>query len=570
MGGAMWSELRTFFWLQWKLTLSMFRGRRTSDRLRLLSLLSRIAMFVLSFPMFIAIGIALALGLILLSARAAYEVSMMVNVFLLFLWLLLPASYTSQLVERFEMSRLFPHPVRFRSLVVGSTLMSMLTMTGLWTLPLLVAQVVGLTWHQPLAFPLIALGALPTFALLVLTGRIMDDFFDLVAGDRRLRAWVLGVLSLPFMLCWLGQYLLQYATDDWQRLPGFAQVPMLSGWERLGEARGPSEFLEMLQLSRLLTWLPPGWATAGMGLAVRGEWWRGLAFLALSVAFVGLLLWIHAGITRRLMEGAALHIGAERVRTGMRWWLRLPGPPALWALFQKDWLYLWRSPMPRRLLFSMALSGVALLLPLREASQSEIWRRAPEALPLFVGTAAVTLISLMVNMGMTANYFGCVDREGFATLSSCPEDRRCTLVSANLTVALFVAASSLALLVVIGGLTRFWAVLPLGLYLTLCMQVGGSPAYNLAAIIGPYRTQLKFRSGRQRGNMWGMLAWAVAALPVLALIVLPYIFWRPGLALTLPLGAAYSVGLYALTLKPLARLLERREHEIWQAVTAQE
>jgi hypothetical protein len=113
-------------------------------------------------------------------------------------------------------------------------------------------------------------------------------------------------------------------------------------------------------------------------------------------------------------------------------------------------------------------------------------------------------------------------------------------------------------------------VLPLGLYLGLCLQVGGAPAYNLAAIIGPYRTQLKFSGGRQRGNLWGMLAWLISATPVLALIALPYIFWKPGLVLTLPLGAVYCLGLYALTLKPLAKLLQRREYTILQAVTAEE
>ena len=96
------------------------------------------------------------------------------------------------------------------------------------------------------------------------------------------------------------------------------------------------------------------------------------------------------------------------------------------------------------------------------------------------------------------------------------------------------------------------------------------PAYNLAAIVGPYRAQLKFSAGRQRGNLWGLLAWLVSAPPVLALIVLPYVFWKPGLALTLPLGAVYSLGLYALTLKPLARLLQRREYTILEAVTAEE
>jgi hypothetical protein len=36
------------------------------------------------------------------------------------------------------------------------------------------------------------------------------------------------------------------------------------------------------------------------------------------------------------------------------------------------------------------------------------------------------------------------------------------------------------------------------------------------------------------------------------------------------LGVAYSLGLYALTLKPLARLLQRREHIVLQAVIAEE
>jgi len=52
--------------------------------------------------------------------------------------------------------------------------------------------------------------------------------------------------------------------------------------------------------------------------------------------------------------------------------------------------------------------------------------------------------------------------------------------------------------------------------------------------------------------------------------VLPYIYWRPGLFLTLPLGAAYSLGLYMGTLKPLARLLQRREHEILMAVAVED
>lgn len=560
----MWSELKTLFWLQWKLTRSMFRSRRLSDRLRVLDMLLRVVQFVFTFPMFLLMGAGLGVGLILLSPNAAYELVMIVNTGLFLLWLVLPASISSQITERFEMSRLFPHPISFRSIVVGSTLMSMLTITGLWTVPLLLGEIVGLAWHQPLALPFVALGALPTFALLVLTGRIMDDFFDLVAGDRRLRALAISILSLPFMMCWVGQYIIQYITDDYSNLP---RIPFLEGLTQLEAANGPAEVLEILRLSRLLTWLPPGWATAGMGLVARGEWGASLLFMGFSTLFVVLLLWGHARITRRLMRGAALRIGAERVRS-RRWSLRLPGPPAFWALFHKDWLYLWRSPLPRRLFFSALLVIVAMIFPMRGLAQSRIPLPIREAIPLIISAFVIMMVNLSVNMGLTANYFGSTDREGFATLALSGQDRRLVILSTNLAVLLF--ASLLILLIALGItlLTGFWAAFPLGLYLGLCLQVSSTPAYNLAAIIGPYRTQLEFGRGRQRGNMWGFLAWGVSAPPILALIVLPYLFWKPGLLLTLPLGIIYSLGLYVFTLTPLAQLLQRREYAILEAVTA--
>jgi hypothetical protein len=573
----MWAELKTLFWLQWKLTLSMFRSRRTRDALRILDLLLQAVKLTMTFPLFVLMGISLAVALILSSPDAAYELVMMVNAFLFFVWLVLPASYNSQLVERFEMSRLFPHPIRFRSLVVGSTVMSMLTMTGLWTVPLLLGEVVGLAWHQPLALPLILTGALPTFALLVLTGRIMDDLFDLVAGDRRLRALALALLSVPFMFCWMGQYILQNATDNYERMPEFLQVPGLEELSELEEPESFGEFLrvssravEILGVSRVLVWTPPGWATSGMGLAVRGEWGRALAFLAGSTVLVGALLWAHAGVTRKLMEGAALGIGVERVKNRKLKW-RLPGPPAFWALFHKDWSYLWRSPMPRRLLFSTLMMAVAIIFPLRDFASSDLSPGVRHAVPMLAFAFVATMVGMAINMAMTANYFGTFDREGAVTLSLSPVDRRYTLLSANLAVLIFAEAQYLVLAVVVAVLTRSWAVVPLGAFLGLCLQVGSLPVCSLVSILAPYRAQLKYTARRSRqGNIWGLLAWVVSAPPVLAMVMLPYIFWRPGLVLTIPLAALYSGMLYGLTLKPLSRLLQRREHSIWSAVTAQE
>jgi hypothetical protein len=556
----MWTELKTLLWLQWKLTRAMFRNRRLSERLRVLGLILRVLSLLFTFPFFIIMGVGVAVGLILLSPRAAYEAVMIGNTLLFFIWLLLPASANSQLVERFEMARLFPHPISFRSLVVGSTAVSMLTMTGFWTIPLLVGEIVGLTYHQPLAFPLIALGALPAFALLVLTGRIMDDVFDLVAGDRRLRALALTLLSLPFMLCWLGQYVFQYV--------GLEQAEFLKPLE---SASGPSQALELLDASRFLIWVPVAWPTAGMSSAVRGQWGLALPFLALSIAVVALLLRVHAAITRRLMQGAALSIGAERVRS-RGWRVRLPGPPTFWAVFHKDWLYLLRSPAPRRLIFSSIIMTAAMALPMmRGFGEGDLPTAIQRLVPLLVGAFVLTMVGMALNMGLTANYFGTIDREGFVTLALSPLKRWYVLLSANLAALLYTAVQFAVISLVIAIITGVWAMLPLGICLGLCLQIGSTPAYNLAAIIGPYRTQLKYSRGtRRRGNMWGMLAWIVSAPPVLALILLPYIFWKPGLAITIPAAIVYSVGLYALTLKPLAKLFQRREHAILEAVTAQE
>ena len=573
----MWTELKTIFWLQWKLTRATFRSRRTGARLRALGLIFQLIKFIFTIPLFIVMGTGLAIVLALLSPHAAYETVMLVNTLLFFIWLVMPSSYTSQLAERFEMSRLFSHPISFRSIVVGSTLTSLLTMTGLWTIPIILGQIVGLAWHRPLALPLILIGALPTFALLVLTGRIMDDIFDLVAGDRRLRALMIALLTMPFMFCWMGQYAVQYAATD---LTDTSQVPFLQELEQemkglddpsnLAEFRDSiSKLLEIVRPSRLLTWLPPGWATAGMALAARGDWGQGLLFLPLSITLVALLLWVHAGVTRRLMNGAALSVGAARVRSSTQR-RKLPGPPAFWALFRKDWLYLWRSPMPRRMIFSTLILIVAMVLPMQNTGQSDAPSALREAMPLISGVFIITMIGMTINMSLTANYFGAIDREGFATLAIAPPDRRYTILAANLAILLYTGAQTLIVSVAIALVTGQWSALPLGLYLGLCLQIGGSPAYNLAAILGPYRTQLKFSRGRQRGNLWGILTWLISAPPVLALIILPYIFWKPGLVFTLPLGIAYSFGLYALTLKPLARLMQRREHVILQAIIADE
>lgn len=563
----MWRDLKNLLWLQGRLTLGMFRTRRASERLHVAGVVLQIIGVLFALPFFLGMGAGIALlSILLFSPQATYEFVMLVNNGLFFIWLILPASYNSQIVERFEMSRLFAYPVRFRSIVVGSTLISLLTMTGVWSVILLGGEVIGLAWHQPLALPLILLGALPTFAVLVLTGRIMEDLFDLVAGDRRLRTLVITVLMLPFMFLGFGQYFIQAAIQNYENIPFLQKLPIQDLLAQLSTAQTPSQFLEILRPSRVLTWLPAGWTTAGMASASAGAWGRSALFLALSLAAVGLLLWLHAGITRRLMQGAAVGLGAERVRIReSRFNGRLPGPPTFWALLRKDWLYMWRSPAARRMIFG----GLLAILP----AVFILWQPGSEDsafqtyAPLFAGLMIIAMLSMMINMNITSNYFGIIDREGFGALAMSPVDRRQFIVSANVTTLIIASGLYTLVLVALAVFTRAWVLVPLGLCLGVCMQISGSPLYTLAAIIGPYRMQLQYTSGtRQRGNLWGMLAWFISGIPMTLLLVLPYIFWKSALFVTIPAAFLYSAGLYALTLKPLARLLQRRENAILEAV----
>lgn len=564
MKHSLFSELKTLFWLQARLTLSLFRSRRGSDWFWIFRLALTLIQGIFTFPLFIAMGVGVAVGLTYLSPRAAFEVVMIANTFMTLFWLMMPSMYSSQFIERFEMSRLFAHPISFGGIVVGSTLVAMANMTGLWTIPILLGEVVGLAWHKLAAAPLILLGALPAFVFFALVGRLMDDFFDLVSSDRRLRTLMIFVLSLPFMTLWLGQYYLQYITKDYETLPAFISPALAT---QLQQAQGFSEVLEILNLSRFLIWLPPGWISAGMGMAVNDSWLTGVVFLLLSFLTVGALLWVHAGVTRRLADGAMLRIGVERVRTrGLGF--STQKATGFWALVAKDLRYLWRSPAPRQMLFGAVLmSGVMLFSTFRGSSEGvspETIATISSGLSFFL----VFMLNMMFNIGLTGNYFGAVDREGFGSLVTSPLIGAQILLSFNGVMALFVLGASSIIFTVMAAITNNWAALPLWLYAMLALQISTTPIYTFASIVGPYRMEMKYGARNRRGNMWGFLAWIVGVIPIGIMVAAPYFTWKPALIVTLPLSAVYSVGVYLLSLKPLGRLLQQRQHTILDRITS--
>lgn len=563
----MLADVKTLLWLQGRLVRSMFRSRRLHVWAQLGRVLLMLLLLAMTLPLFFGMGLALGWGVTRLSPDGALELLLIVNSAMLFFWLLLPASYNSEIMERFELSRLFVHPVRFPSLVTGSIVVSLLSYTGLWSLLILLGEIAGLAWHKPLALPLILVGAVPTFAILVLGGRLMDDLLDLVADDRRLRGLLLFLTSMPLMLIIFGNYYIQVLVTNPDTLlrvlePWVGDMPSVEG---LAVSQAIDLILTHLRPSRLLLWLPPGWGTAAMAAPVTGQWATGLGFLVLSLAFSGLLLWIHAAVTRRMMQGAALRIGTERVRS-RRWRRQMPGPAAFWALWSKDWYYLRRSPITPRALLSTPIIAVAFGFGLWQMS-SILPPESPfrAAIPLVAG--ALVLVS--ANLGtstLAADYLGTIDREGLASLLLTPVDRRLVLLSSTAVTLLLGMAQSLVLLVAVAIFTGSWIVLPWGLYFALCLHFGTMPLYHLSSILAPYRAPLQAWGGKG-GNMGVFIAWTVGTPPIVALFVLPALLWPPAQIVTLPLAAVYAFGLYALTLKPIATLMDRRTHQILEAIT---
>jgi len=563
------AEIRTLLWLQWRLTLSLFRSRRPDILARLGRLLLGVFMLLFSLPAFAGMAAGLGFLLAMLSPAAALELVVLVNAGLLLLWLVLPASYNSSIVERFEVSRLLIHPVSHLGLVVGSSLVSLTDVFGVMTVLMVVGQVAGLAWHAPLAVPLLAAAALVLTAVLLFSGRIMEDVYDLVAGDRRLRAAMLFVLSLPLLIPVFGNLFLQLTAQEYgslrEWLAPLIALPDLSG---LSFVESTEALLFAFRPSRLLFWLPTTWASGALAYPVLGRWGAAVALLVLALAAGLGLLWWHSRLVARLMQGAGIRLRTQRVRSE-RWQRNWPGPPQLWALLLKDWICLRRSPATAQALamsplVALGLGVVPVVLVRGLAAPDSGWH---QTLPILVAV----LLTVAANLALTSissNYFGTVDRDGLATLLLSPVDRRYVLISGNLAALVLAMALSLLFLLPVALLSGMWVVIVGGVVLALLLNVSAAPLYTLVGILGARRQNVE-NWNQDTGNLWTLLAWPFAIAPALLLVVVPYLLWRPALLVTLPLAVVYAVGLNLLTLRPLARLLDRRAGQIVQAVSEQ-
>ena len=257
--------------------------------------------------------------------------------------------------------------------------------------------------------------------------------------------------------------------------------------------------------------------------------------------------------------------------------LRIPGlPEESCALALAGFRSMLRAP-EAKIMFTM----LVLLPMIFVGSQSTMnGPRMPDARQVLLIPSALMFIAVML-LPLVGNQFG-FDRDGFRCLMLSPAERRWILLGKNLAFFPFVMFTSLLWVTVMS----IWFSLPVcialaGVFQSLSMAAILGICGNLLSIWFPFRIQSgSVKPTKRPGKV--MLA-VVLFQPVVPLVMAPLllpalveVLLRSSGTDTRPIHFLFSAVpavvmgvVYWQTLKPLGRLLERREIGILSAVTAE-
>lgn len=485
--------------------------------------------------------------------------------------------------ESVDLQRLMHLPVALGQLFVLNYVVSHLTLSVVIFVPAMLGLVLGLAWARasapllllvPLALASVAMITAWTYCLRGWLAAMMND-------PRRRRAIVMGI-TLVFVLVLQLPNLFFNVLDA-----GPAAAPPPADGEAAPAPAPPPEWYddEELLAERVLLAqqvIPPLWLPAGAHALAEGRPWPALVYTAgcLAVAAAGLLRAYRSTLRAYRGEGGARSAAPPSIATtGTARFLeaRLPGVPEQAAVVALATLrsYL-RAPEVKMAwavsFFVTLLIGASFLV------------RAETALPMAVRPFVVVGVaawSLFMLIQFLANQFG-FDRDGFRALVLSPVDRRLILLGKNLANLPIMVASGGTLVVA----TALWLRLPpLTLLATLlqlaALQLLVGIAGNALSIVLPFRIE----GGSMKPTKMPFTAMFV--IGVCQLILLPLVMtpafvppaaelaWQqlggsPDVPVNLGLSAllcAAAAGLYAGSLGPLGRLLQRRETQILGAVT---
>ncbi len=565
-------HLRTLLWLRWRLTANQWR------RGGQINAVIALVVTIVGGGLVVVGGVGgLLLGALVL-AQATPLVTMfvwdgIVGVFLFF-WLI-GLITELQRSEVIDVTRLLHLPVLLREVFFLNYAASHLCLSlAIWG-PLTFGLALGLAFGRG-AHMLWLLPLLLAFFFMVTawTYCLRGWLAALMVNQRRRRAVIMGLTMFLIVFAQLPNLLMNVWREDTRRIG--AAVAHDSG-------KGKQVVQVFTSVNR---YAPPLWLPQGAQALQAGCVWPGLLATA-GMAFIGVLGLARAyQLTRRFYQGddkrkavpaiVVMASSAGKVRELLlveRTLPLVPGPAA--AVAFANLRSMLRAPEVKMAL----VANVVVFVILAGGIFLRHHTAVPPAGRPFIALAAACL-TVMGLVQLLFNQFG-FDRDGFRAIVLLPNERWQILLGKNL--ALFgIGLPVFLLLLILLGISVHLGVAELvqaclgfcSVLLAVCV-LG-----NWLSILSPYRISPgTLKPTKAKASSQFLLVFVGLFMPLLflPLFVPPLLGFLcdkytgvPGVLITLT-GAAGLLGcsamLYGFTLKPLGRLLQRREQRILQAVT---
>ncbi len=591
-----WDQLKSILWLRWRLTRNQWvRGGGLGAVLAMVIAVGAAGAGVLAcIGGFLGgyLGLGEAKPLVVMGVWFGVTVG-----FLLF-WLI-GLMTELQRSETIDLQRLMHLPVALGQIFVLNYIASHLVVSIVIALPAMLGLTLGLALSRgPAMLLLLPLALAMVFMITAWTCCLRGWLAGMMANQRRRRAIITGITllfivvfqapNLYFNLVQRPQYKRQKSAESEESKRLLAEQPAGED-EPLNQLLAARDFVLAAQDFVPPLWLPVGaYALAEHRpipalLGTLGCF--AIGALGLRRAYRGTIRFYRGDSNGRAAAGvqptpAPASATAKTPASAHARFLerRLPGvPEPAAALALATFRSLLRTP---EVMMIWAASFIVTILLGTTVFARATSNLSENLMPLCL-TGAMAF-SLFMLFQFLANQFG-YDRDGFRALLLSPTDRRLILLGKNL--ACLPVGATLGLLIIAAiserlqppPLTIVAAIFQL-LTLLVLAGLGG----NLLSILTPYRMAVgsmkptKMPAAAVIGMIfWQMLlplAFAPAFLPPLAEILWHWAELPPAVPVNLLLSvalAALVLFIYRRTLEPMGRLLQRREIEILNIVTAE-
>jgi len=581
-----WTQFRTIVWLRWRLTANLVQRSGTLG-----TVLTVLILFV-GLALAIGGGVSGLLFGAFVIAKESTDVILYVwdglTLGFLFVWFL-GLMTELQRSESIDLARLMHLPVSLRQVFVFNYLASHVTLSLIIALPAMLGLALGLVWGRgPFVLLLVPLVLAFIFMITAWTYCLRGWLATLMANQRRRRTII---VSMAMAMVLVGQLpniyfsLIRKRHAPPEGVTTREEARAASQEVRAANARLKARFVAAHQFIPLL-WLPDGAKHLVAGNPLPAAIELGgcvlLGVLGLRRAYRTTLRYYHGETDAKRAPAPVTAPSPVNVPTPARISRFLEArprgvPEQAAALALATLRSLSRAPEVKMALGMPLLMAIVFGLLFFGRTGPNL----PEIAKPFIATSVIGFVSFFL-FQFYGNQFG-YDRDGFRALILVPADRRLILLGKNLATAPLAFGAGAIVLSVAAVLLR----LPVqafvgGLFQLLTMLCVLSITGDYLSIIAPYRIQAgSMKASKMPAKTILLMMLGTFLMPILLLPVYlaPFVdlLWRLGEGPAfVPVNLLCSAGMagvalfaYRVALGPLGRLLQSREIDVLNTVTAE-